>query len=331
MRQFYFSFSCLRRICSKRSVTIGVLLYAMLLISGCKTYYPFSIDVLEPASEDLHLSHDQITLVLPSEFTLPNQLEQARYAREIIRGLSNVLDYSPALSIDTVIIANMNNKHTREKIIQRIIAQNPDTERYYLLMNPLNVSGQFTYSYNDSYNLYFIDYQYTNIISYHLFDGVTKQAVDISVLPDTLVEQYYWNQSIEAVKPDKQYQYGLARNNAEKYALRIAPRWVSAPRYIYASGEGNLELIQGARKWKKGKTKQAAELWERALKNENPVVVARASYNLALFYEMQDKLEMALDYAAKAYNLTQKKHFQRYVQLLEKRIKQNKRLLYQLP
>ncbi len=310
-------------------ISISILgTFLVLFLLSCTTHHRMSIDVLEPAKVSVPFSYGKIAIVL----SLPDDKEKsnidlAALNQELVAGLSDIMQYSPVFLIDTVLFVP--NRVTYNEL-QRVMDDHaPDDTLSYLFIQPTALSDTFYQKYIQEYGGFLINYYYMNEVSYILLDGVSYKQLDAHIIRDTLVEQYYLNNPGN-VKPDMSFHYTLARKNSESYAHRIAPRWIASNRYIYASGGGNLELIRGYRKVKKGRMEEAVALWEKALNNSDPLVVARASYNIAVYYEIQDDLDMALEFAAKAFNTDQSGFFQNYLTLLEHRIQQKERLMQQL-
>ena len=113
------------------------------------------------------------------------------------------------------------------------------------------------------------------------------------------------------------------RNNAfkcgEQFAAIISPVWKSYERYFYRIK--NIDLLNKAadlaldNKWK-----EAEAIWIKFINDEREKVARYASFNLALAYEMQGKLEEALKYATYAHEELGFKESKYYQEVLEKRI-----------
>lgn len=82
-----------------------------------------------------------------------------------------------------------------------------------------------------------------------------------------------------------------------RYASRVAPTWVSYSREIYTKAKryGGMKIAK--RMARRGDWEQAALTWQKLSQVPVRKVAARATYNLAVAYEMQGDIDKALEYA----------------------------------
>ncbi len=117
------------------------------------------------------------------------------------------------------------------------------------------------------------------------------------------------------------------------YGMRIAPVWITVNRDFYKSGKGEAtaKMEQAARFAKADQWKEAAEIW-RALTSSaiDAKTAGRAAYNLAVASERTGNLESAVDWAQQSYTRFGNKKALRYVDILNQRISDQKRLEKQL-
>jgi hypothetical protein len=99
---------------------------------------------------------------------------------------------------------------------------------------------------------------------------------------------------------------------------------------IYYSS-GNEEMRRASERVRREDWDGAARIWEKISSGENDSQAAKASFNLALVCEMNDRYIPALDWAIKSYSLRQKELTREYIRLLKQRYEQEKKLDYQVP
>lgn len=78
----------------------------------------------------------------------------------------------------------------------------------------------------------------------------------------------------------------------------LLPHWETANRYMFTGGSVNMRdaaVYVKEKQWNK-----AIELWKQTYQTKKGKQKMRAAYNLALGYEMQDSIEIATDWALKA-------------------------------
>jgi len=76
---------------------------------------------------------------------------------------------------------------------------------------------------------------------------------------------------------------------------------------------------------------EALKVWKELSALKRKRISAKAAFNTALYYEMEDRLVPALDWAIKSKELHDFDLTDEYVKLLEKRIKDRLKLQQQIP
>lgn len=117
----------------------------------------------------------------------------------------------------------------------------------------------------------------------------------------------------------------FAGNN---YGARIAPYWITVTREYYKKGSDKMK--QAARYSKDGIWARAIELWKEETSNADPVIAARANYNMAIACEREGNVELALTYAKKSRDQYANAKAAYYVRVLEQRLNDQHRLDHQL-
>lgn len=85
----------------------------------------------------------------------------------------------------------------------------------------------------------------------------------------------------------------------------ILPTWNKANRYYYING--SFELKDAAVYVRESNWDKALELWQTAYNSKNKKIKYRAAYNTALYYELNDSIDKAIEWAEKAEQLLEQK------------------------
>ncbi len=105
------------------------------------------------------------------------------------------------------------------------------------------------------------------------------------------------------------------------YASRISPTWYSVTRYFFNKPKKNKKLIEGVRKSEVADWKGAIESWEEAIKKgKKDKDKGRATYNIAIAYEVLGDMDKAVEWAQKAYIEYGEKDADDYLKTLKRRI-----------
>lgn len=131
----------------------------------------------------------------------------------------------------------------------------------------------------------------------------------------------------EAIIGRRELVLRASKNIGQDYALRVVPYRHRVSRIYYVRGTDNFKI--GKRRAQTGNWDGAAELWEKELNNPKAKVAGRANYNMAIINEINGNLELAIDYASKAYSDYNDKNALRYLKILRNRVVKNKKLDYQ--
>lgn len=114
----------------------------------------------------------------------------------------------------------------------------------------------------------------------------------------------------------------------EQYNYRISPNYIWVPREYFSKANADFKdakFYVRAKEWEK-----AAEIWQKYTNDRNREIAGYACHNMALACEVQGKLDLALEWAKKAYGTYHVKKSRYYISTLENRIRENRALDYQL-
>ncbi|MFK8037873.1 MAG: DUF6340 family protein [Crocinitomicaceae bacterium] len=127
--------------------------------------------------------------------------------------------------------------------------------------------------------------------------------------------------ALAAVLNREQSVLNLSRLMAADYAERLLEHRIRVWRTYYKSGSNKLKMAR--RKAVINDWEGAAELWSQDMETaKKRKVIGRATYNMAIYEEVNGNLEKALEYAKKAYGDYNVKIARDYVVKLERRLNQ---------
>ena len=109
------------------------------------------------------------------------------------------------------------------------------------------------------------------------------------------------------------------------YGFRISPQWIYVSRYFYTKGNDNMKFA-GKKARKINDWKGAMEIWKKEALNSDEKIAWHANYNMAVACEREGNLDVALDWARKAYEVGHKSAASQYIKIINGRISEKKRL-----
>jgi hypothetical protein len=109
----------------------------------------------------------------------------------------------------------------------------------------------------------------------------------------------------------------VGNNAGIAFAERILPYMVSVTREYFVKGTDNFKAAM--RKARTGNWDGAGELWMKETTNSNSKIAGRACYNMAIISEINGYLDVAVDWAMKAYEDYNNKQALGYKNVLERR------------
>jgi len=113
-----------------------------------------------------------------------------------------------------------------------------------------------------------------------------------------------------------------------RYGERISPTWVTLTRSFYTRGARELE--EAKRMVRAGDWEGAVRMWQAVSRSEDPELQGKAIYNLAFAAEIRGDLERAVQLAREAYTRYGNRKAYRYLQELQTRIQDQRKLEEQL-
>jgi hypothetical protein len=120
----------------------------------------------------------------------------------------------------------------------------------------------------------------------------------------------------------------LFRNSGTKYGHYLVPVWVHASRQLYRGREDILK--QASKQTDQGNWDSAYVLWESAIHGTDSTLTAKAFNNMAIYYELEDKLDSASYYISRALEFDSLEAVVSYHEELETRIENREELYRQV-
>ncbi len=122
----------------------------------------------------------------------------------------------------------------------------------------------------------------------------------------------------------------LGRLVGEDYAFKIAPMPIRISRSFYSKSKKTPALAQGTRYADIGKWQDAAQTWQNGITAANEKDAGKLAYNTAIAYEVLGDMELAQEWAQKAYVDFGNKDARTYSNTLKNRVWQEERAREQL-
>ena len=114
----------------------------------------------------------------------------------------------------------------------------------------------------------------------------------------------------------------------KQYGHRISPMWGRVSRSYYKKGSEDLQ--RAARYAEKDKWEEAANIWRNLTKSQENKVAERASYNMAVFCEVQGRLDLAIEWANNTYQDYGLKKARDYSRTLKARMNRDRKAQEQM-
>ncbi len=318
---------------------------------ACKTEAYLTIEVLQPAEINMPLKMKNVAVVTHGPDQVYNPLiknsEQEKLLKDIekystdasrayVDGLSDILYSSPRYDIKEPALINIErNIYSNElppmdwddvaDICREKEAEGLLSLEHYSLIDS---SAVF---YLSKYYQYYAFYRLVNVSLWRVYLPSEKVITDEYISRDTL----YWEgfgttprRALDDIPYTSDAVQISCYEAGNKYGLRIAPIWNKTGRTYYVSGNKNFR--KAYKHVKNDEWMKAADLWKNHL-NSNKSIAYKAAYNLALVAEVNDKLELAKEWAEKSYEIKKDPKTKEYIKKLDKRIEKKEILINQLP
>jgi hypothetical protein len=174
-------------------------------------------------------------------------------------------------------------------------------------------------------------------IGWRLYDPKTKVVVDEFVTDDYLEREATGNTERAALgnlPAPVNVTRSAAYNVGREYGARIAPVYVQVRRSYYGSAKGyKADMRQAARYLQSRNFEKAGALWKKVEANgrSHRKAAGRAAYNMAVAAELNGSLDLALEWAKKAWEDYGNKKARRYIHTLKDRQNDARKVETQMP
>ena len=186
-----------------------------------------------------------------------------------------------------------------------------------------------SYSYYDFFSgEYLQEFRLTMETLWRLYVNDSIAPYDEYLGIDTL---YYYNRSSMPREEYLSVTSVIREGSADvgfRYGIRHIPLWTEVSRVVFRGGER--ELLEAASHTDRGEWEKAVEIWKELTGDTSDRIAARAFHNLAIYYELQDDILTASNYADRAYALWKNRYIKNYKQQLEQRLTEQEILLKQI-
>jgi hypothetical protein len=309
-----------------------------LLVISCVSVSTLKIQVLEPASDPLVPDIENVVILNRTIIPEPEGLNDTslqvitdlynRSATEMVFALADILNESPGIRfIDQSMIREVNTSDLHA------IPLKFDADFIRLLCDSLNATALI------SVETYFLEFGFTQI---HFSGFPLDIEVSIAALwriyemPEgNMTREYVWLDTLtwesDAFTELPSYTDILmeaAYFSALTLARKISPYWLEHERKYFSRGDKILK--KAAKLIRNNNFDEAKILYESLLEHRNKNVIAAASFNLSLIYEIEGDFPMAHDLAVRSSGYRQHPSISAYIAILEERIQKSKELDRQL-
>lgn len=302
-----------------------LLLFSLLLLSGCQSIQQLSIDYMLPAEVSFPETLKRVAIVnnmpeVPDNKLIASEEDKKKSETEVARKVDY---YNGDASITTEALANA---LAAENYFNEIVICDSALRAKDIIPRESTLTkdevDELTQSLDVDFLIALENIQMRSIRKINFIPdmGAYYGTVDVKVYPTVKVylpnrrgpmvtvnsnDSIFWDEigGTEA--------FVLARLINEKDMLKEAsefagtvpvkhllPHWKTANRYMFVGGSVNMRdaaVYVKEKRWDK-----AIELWKQTYQTKKGKQKMRAAYNLALGYEMQDSIETATDWALKA-------------------------------
>ena len=166
---------------------------------------------------------------------------------------------------------------------------------------------------------------------WRIYDPLNRTIVDEYVSNDRLFsmgEGINPVKALEAVVGRKEAVLSTSSKLGANYALFTRPEKIRIARDYFVKGSDNFEIAK--RRAQAGDWDGAADLWNSELNNSKAKIAGRANYNMAISNEINGNLTKAIEFASRAYTDYETKEALQYVNMLKRRVVNQKELERQL-
>jgi len=190
-----------------------------------------------------------------------------------------------------------------------------------------------------------LDFRILEVRNFQVSSNFASLSWTMVYKKDTLSYTYKQGDTLSFVATDfpadlsENIKIKIAANNSsifmgQSFCAKIIPTWIPVERMYYTTD--NKDMREAEKFALNSEWLKAAEIWNRQTKSQNLLMVAEATYNMALACEMEGKLDAAIDWLIRSSTILKKKNeihkmnCQQYIALLTQRKKEIEKLSHQV-
>jgi len=333
-----------------------IIVSGLAYLTSCQTTKTLSIQILVPAQVTLPADQSHFILInripLLSEHETPDSIDAGnivipfeyyeQLSWEAINGALSVLDQSP--KIDTVVLDTLQREELERtfdvssavldsSVIQSICSGTSATGLIVLedmkLSDSIDATPMFLADSSDILAYYAYELLYPGILwRVYSCRGELLHEIRYS---DTLI----WEGSgmspqdaVNQIPPLEQILVNGIQYAGRIFAYSIAPTWVEVRRMYFSSG--NKDMREASRFAGENNWDAAARIWQVQAETTDPELASNAAFNMALVSEINDRIDLAMTWINKSYELRGDDITMRYAQILRTRFNQRRELSKQI-
>jgi hypothetical protein len=286
----------------------------LLVFHGCAGIYSVvEFEVLEPATVSFPDHVNQLVILNRAPFSLDVFEEEDREGMEeehlvildtlisnnTFRGLQSVLRLSPIERFHTPFW--LSERRSDTSMLEELILTKPEVEslcsRYggdaiiSLESYFLDIDDHTDYYRDDPSVLQNHYYIVSNTISWNIHLRHAPRPFDTYTMVDTMYFSDVVNGEFMPIPSSAAMIAELFYNTGLKYGRYLVPIWNHASRTLFKGKEDSLKLA--SKHTDQGDWEKAYDIWNALTASSDSLVVCKAYHNMAIYYELEDRLDSA--------------------------------------
>ncbi len=321
-------------------------------LQACVATSPLTLEVLEPALVSIPPEIESVGFVNASYYpvesglvsdTLTPEYRQGLYIMDtivnnkIFEGLERALEESPAFETNTLKPFRFGRKDTSDfqkplkSSVLDMLQDETETDALVVLEH-----YRFSNRKISGYNLQHFEYEVHLLVYgmslWRIYDMENREIIDEYVQHDTLewiaTDPYSQEAAMNGLPELINALRETCYQSGYYYGSRILPLWVEVQRIIFMRGSKTLR--EAYYYTRAGEWERASRIWTRLYRSSNKSLAAKAAYNMALFHEIHDRLDEAIEWINRAWLLKTDSLIKRYREILLMREKARGKLMQQM-
>jgi len=286
----------------------------LLALHGCAGIYSVvEFEVLEPATVSFPDRVQQLVILNRAPFTLDVFEEGDREGMErehlvildslitnnTLRGLQTVLRESPIQRFHTPFYLNERRADTAS--LDELILTKPEVEsicsRYggdaiiSLESYALDIDEHYDYYRDDQAGIQNHYYEVSNTITWNIHIRHNPRPFDTYTMVDTMYVSDVLDGEFSSTPSTMNMIAEIFHNSGLRYGRYLVPVWYHTSRTLFKGRGDSLKLA--SKYTDQGEWEQAFGIWKTLTGSADSVSVSKAYNNMAVYYELEDRLDSA--------------------------------------